>query len=316
MKNNTTRLTIFTICALVIALLAGVLGYHLGKTAPAAPATPSADGRHPFISVDIDQDAAAAYFSAQELSDRGDSTIQYSGVTNVRIQLDGETMKLEDAIRESRITVDELCAYARLDAADGICRESFITEHSLTQFIYRYDTFELVFVYDVYETPDGKQHLIKSLTICEPDGHKTSSPSYMDDTAEYPTSLDREDWGLTLTAVEATGTQLTIQTNQSGGQHFGDLVTEGYDIYFQDTGDRIVPPRGYYTPEDFEPTHTILQNGESSFTIDWTNVHGELPSGSYVLKLWINDVYDPSTVHPLADNFHDSQSYYIEFTIP
>ena len=316
MKKSTTRLTIFTICALVIALLAGILGYHLGKTAPAAPVTPSVDGSHPLITVDVDQDAAPAYFSAQELSDRVDSTIQYSGVTNVCIQIDGEAMKLEDAIRENRITVDELCAYARLDAADGICRESFITEHSLTRFIYRYDTFELVFVYDVYETPDGKQHLIKSLTICEPDGHKTSSTSYMDDTAKYPTSLDREDWGFTLTAVEATGTQLTIQTNQSGGQHFGDLVTEAYDIYSQDTGDRIVPARGYYTPEDFEPAHTILQNGESSFTIDWSNVHGELPSGSYVLKLWINDVYDPSTVHPLADNFYDSQSYYIEFTIP
>ena len=313
MKNRTTLLVSFALCALVIALLTGLLGYHLGNT---TPPTPSTEGKRPMITVDVDPDAAAAYFSTQELSNRVDSSIQYFGIANVCIQIGGETMKLEDAVRDNRITVDEICAYARLDATDGICRESFVTEHSLTRFIYRYDEFELIFLYDVYETPDGKQHLFKSLTICEPGGHETSSPSYMDATAKYPTRLDREDWGLTLTASGATPTQLTIDTKQSGGQHFGDLVTEGYDIYSQDTGERIVPPRGYYIPEDFEPAHTILQNGESSFTIDWANVHGELPSGSYVLKLWINDVYDASTVHPFADNFHDTQTYYIEFTIP
>lgn len=313
MNKNATRLISFTLCTLIIALLSGFLGYFLGKSSSEAA---RGDGRHLLITVDIDENAATATFSARELSDLVDSSIQYSGVTNVRIQIDGETMKLEDAIRENRITVDEICANARMDAANSICREEFITEHSLTRFIYRYDEFELMFVYDVYKTPDGKQHLFKSLTIFEPGGHQSNAPFYVDDTAKYPTNLDREDWGLTLSPTNATPTQLTIQTKQSGGQHFGELVTEGYDIYSLDTGDRIVPRNGYYTPEDFDPRHTITQDGESSFTIDWSAVHGELPAGSYILKLWINDVYDSSTVHPLADNFHDSQSYYIEFSIP
>ena len=57
----------------------------------------------------------AEYFSGNYSED-----ICYYGLCDVSIQMDGETLKLEDAIRDGCITVEELTAYARIDAREGV----------------------------------------------------------------------------------------------------------------------------------------------------------------------------------------------------
>ncbi len=234
--------------------------------------------------------------------------ISYDLVENVTVEAQGERMSLEEAISSGKITVDEILADVRRDAAAGICQESTQTVNGLTRFEYAYPELELWSICDVLETPDGAQPLIRSFTVRAP-GHPDSlSTHFFDMSTPYHYEIDREDWGLEFRVLSATPEGITLEITQQAGQQFGQLTVTKYSL---DTSGW--QPLGI---ADLTPGWAVNMGGTSQLTIDWTQTIGRLESGDYCLRLHIEDDYDPSDVHPLARNFWDWQSYYIEFRIP
>ena len=169
-------------------------------------------------------------------------------------------------------------------------------------------------VYDVYKTPDKKEHLIINIGIYA----KGSSAYkvYVDEESKYAYRLDREDWGLNFEIVSATPSGVTLNCTQVGGQQIGDLKLD-YIILHKENG------FGNYVTADSDQVWLndgekvkIKMNGSSTLAIDLAETYGTLSSGKYLLTLHISDLYDKSEVHPLMENYYDSQDYMIEFTIP
>lgn len=234
--------------------------------------------------------------------------ISYDLVENVTVEAQGERMPLEEAVSGGKITVDEILADVRRDAAAGICQESTQTVNGLTRFEYAYPEMELWSICDVLETPDGAQPLIRSFTVRAPGHPDILSTHFFDMSTPYHYEIDREDWGLEFRVRSATPEGITLEISQEGGQQFGQLMVTKYSL---DTSGW--QPLGI---ADLTPGWAVNMGGTSQLTIDWTQTIGRLESGDYCLRLHIEDDYTPSDVHPLARNFWDWQSYYIEFQIP
>lgn len=82
------------------------------------------------------------------------------GIEDVTINIDGTAVDLEEAFSNGSISVDDMIAWVRKDASQGICTERAESKHGLTEFTYYYPDLRVHYVYDLYETPDGRQHLI------------------------------------------------------------------------------------------------------------------------------------------------------------
>lgn len=261
----------------------------------------------PLLSIHTEVAYETTRIPSEDLGGHFERGILYEGVTNVTIDIDGTSMKLEDAIRDGYITPAQLFAYARLDAERGFCTESFrVGRTSLTAFVYTYPDAELWMVYDVWNTPDGQQHLIQDFRIFRPGGSKNESPgSYLD--LETYTRLDREDWGITLEIKEVSPTCMTLECTQSAGQQIGQLHMYAYSIRGEQG------PIGEPVMVDYS---TDLQmNGTTDLILDWSDLYGSLPSGEYKLIIALQDVYDFDQVHPLMVNYTDYQDYEITFSI-
>lgn len=311
----------------VLILFIAIGSYFLGKyrnvqseTTPSKNDVPpiSADENnfqnHRRLHIDAiaNENAGFTTIKPEQLGGNFDEDILYVDLTDVNIAVDGVIYPLENAIRDGLISVEEIFAYARIDARNGICTETYTSEHGLAYFTYRYPEFDLRMTYDVYETPDGKTHLINDMGIYKVGSNITSS--YFDD--ETGKRIDREDWGLTFEVEEATSTSVTLNCTQSGGQHIGDLVTNFFWLYTEDYQNIVSKLPGIENADQFQPKITIEQDAVSQFTIDWTDTYGSIPSGEYIMRLHIDDVFEESQVHPLMDDFFDIQYYDFSFTIP
>lgn len=251
-------------------------------------------------------------FSSEDLGGNFDGTLRYNGL-EVSVTVGNKDVPLEDAIREGAYTVERLIADVQTDARNGVCQEQTRTVNGLTEFHYTYpDIFNLDIINDVYQTPDGQEHLFRSVSI------NKNGPNYdeehdftsvMADPEQPNILIDREDWGLTLEAEDISSTGLTLKVTQSGGQQAGTLEIDAYWISSMSDSEA-----GYMSPA-FDPKVPILMDGVGSLTLNWGSDQ-ELPSGEYFLKVWVNDNYDPETIHPLIRKFHDRQSYILFVTIP
>lgn len=310
---------------IALTLIVAVVSYVAGESAVAPqqtdeqpiskvptdpPVVHLVDNRRLRLDLEVDEHAYAD-FTPEQLGGNIEANLTYLNVSNVSIDVDGKCLNLEDAIRDEIISVDEIVAYARLDHRNGFCKEETQTDHSLTSFIYRYPKFDLRVVYDIYKSPDGTEHLIKDFEIC--DNAYNFTTFYSNDDG---TSLNEEDWGLILESVAATSTSVTLRCTQSGGQQIGELVT---GIYWLSTDGESVPYvpelRGVPRAEQNEPHITIPRNSVSEVTIDWTEIYGELPRGTYTMELRIRDVFDIAQVHPLMEDFQTAKVYVIEIKI-
>lgn len=312
---------------LICFLLIGVffMGKRFGSmdaSAPAAETTlPEAPSeRNLRISVTDDLDGG---FTTIPLTQGNYREITYLNVTNVTIDIAGTTMKLEDALQEGYISVDELIAYARKDASLGVCQEAAKTKNGLTEYTYYYEDFDLRCVYDVYETPDGRKRLITDILIHDIRSEPVFRP-VDEDTGDF---IDYEDWGLDFEVTKVDSSGITILCSQSGGQQIGALNVGTPMLYRKDPGglasEQVEPLTGegeiipFTGSENWvpNPNGLLTMGGETELSFDFTRLFGTLPAGDYELVLQIVDLYDEEDVPPLARNFYDEQWYEIEFSI-
>lgn len=280
------------------------------------------------LSADTAEDSFV-HIPAEQLNGNYDAGITYFGVKNLTINLDGKTFALETAIADGLITVEELWAYAMIDTRNGFCTESANSHHGLSYFVYHYpDVCDLYFSHDVYETPSGKNHTAMHFNVY---AYQNADNIFYFPT-EYdefgnPVPADREDWKLTFKINNTSSTGFDIQIYQPNiieknyrSQHVGQLHLVSFRLVYLDTE---IPE----TIQDFhlksfmlpEENTRIEQNIVNTFSVNTSEIEGfptSLPSGSYQICLEIRDVFDEETLHPLMIDYHQNQSYWIQFDIP
>lgn len=307
------------LCALCLAILiSGILGYMIGKApVTASVSSTAADAPQesgPALKLSVVEDLQAEYDTLLEENTESSFTKVSirSGIAQANIELDGETLSLADALESGRITQEEIAYLARLDARNGYCEQTHATQNGLTHFTYQYPTFNLRIVYDVYVTPDGGEDLINHITIYPVRDNELLGPyvDFYDPVTGERTDL--EDWGLTFSLIATSPTGATIECRQTGGQQIGQLSA---DWYF------LSNDAGFLTRLDASassPTCGVNLNmdGDTTIALDWTDIYGQLPSGTYQLALNVIDHFEEADVHPLMQDYHDWQQYTIDFSIP
>ena len=249
----------------------------------------------------------------------------YWSVKDVTVQLDGTRMPLEDALCEGLVTVDDVIASAREDAAVGRCKESSQSKNGLAVFRYHYPAFNLQSLYDIYETPDGWRHRITDFSVYGIGRDPGYSIGWDEETGD---PIDYEDWGLTFTVTQLSPSGVTLECAQSGGQQFGKLNVAGLMLSRKnpDTQDweRVEPLDASigadiykaYSEITPKPEDDLAMGGTKKLTYDLEAMFGRLTAGKYKISLKIVDCYDEADVPPLSRNFYDVQWYTVkEFTV-
>lgn len=256
------------------------------------------------ITVIQDKSVPPVNVPMDEIDPGNQASLTYIDLKEVSLKTAQREKPLEAAIQDGDISVEEISAYARLDARNGFCTEHKSSLHGLTHFIYVYPQYKLYATYDLYETPDGKQNLINELTFASRNSNLTF---------DYE-ELDQEDWGLTFAVSHADENSVTIDCTQKGGQQAGTLILDYFHIYLEDYSE-VKPEKNITGTEDFQPKIPLPMNASDSFTIRWENLYGALPKGKYRMDLHVQDEYDKNKLHPLQNKFHDSQRYWVSFEV-
>ena len=231
-------------------------------------------------------------------------------IADITIDIDGTTRKLADALQDGSVTVDRLIADARQDADQGYCHEKAVSKNGLTEFTYYYGDFRLHYVYDIYETPDGKQHLIADFSIID---SRSDVVSYRYSYDENGNCIDFEDWGLTFTISQADDV-ITVVCTQSGGQQFGNLqFSEAFLEKKNPSTQQWESLEDNFTPGCIGTALTM--GGTTELTFDVAEKGEPLPAGDYSLAMQFTDCYDPEEIPSLMRKYHDRQWYTVEFTI-
>jgi hypothetical protein len=296
---------ILSIIGLTLAavLLLGI-GFAIGrndekKTVLVAP-TESTAPRLIISAVHADSE-----YTSEKIQQTNDGTSDLDfcciGLTDVTIDLGGNVMDLGNALREGKTSLSEISFLAQSDSQSGFCTEGWKSKNGLAEFRYSYPDFDLWIVDDIYETPDGLQHLIRGITLCQPGS----------DVAFLHNELDQEDWGIEFSVAEASQTEITLNYTQSGGQVLGQLMTYGYAI------SRLNPMEGIALLDNapLQEQKPISMNGQGTLCLDIETYFGALPAGQYGMYLYLQDAYNEEDVSPLTRNYHDVQCYWIEFTV-
>lgn len=254
----------------------------------------------------------------------GADSINYQNLTDIRIEIDGETMLLQEAMEQDLVTTDELEAWARVDAKRGYCNMAYGSTNGFAQYAYKYHDFVLQSRYDIYEAPNGMLYHDQILTLSNPANYISVTEKNISRPHPRPEAvsennpwglLDVEDWGVKFEVLSASPTQLTLRCTQSGGQHVGQLKMEnGYAVSQLDN-------RGAYTDVSYEHESfrlpaidvTIENEGVTEFTIVWPESWGELPIGEYEFTFQLKDTYEE--MPPLMRNYEDFQTYTVAFTV-
>jgi len=288
----------------------------------------SPSGQRLNLSCDTDADSNI-HIPADALDGNYDRGINYVGIKNLTIDIAGKRMPLESAIAGGAITVEEIYAYAMIDARNGFCTETGNSNNGLSYFVYSYpEVCDLYFSHDVYETPSGKTYKIMKFNVypyMEAENIYYIPTEYDEFGNSFP--ADREDWKLTFKIDNISSSGFDIQIFQPDStvrngrsQHIGELHLVSFRLEYLDTN----------IPESIqnidlcsfalqEENSGIEQNIVNTFSINASEIEGfpaSLPSGSYQICLEIRDVFNQDAVHPLMTDYHQSQSYRIRFDIP
>ena len=314
MKSRRSLSIISLILAAVLLLCAGCANEK--SLAPATvsttqtPTEPASMG-HLRLSVSFDDDADYVEYTSDELGGNFSEKLIYNfNITSVTIDIDGQSMPLNEALRDGFITEEEIFCNARLDAREGFCEETCESLNGLTNFTFAYPDYNLRLLYDIYESPNGEQRLISEMIIYEKNVILLPCHLFVDE--ETGDIYDREDWGLSFEITEVSPTGLTLRCTQSGGQLIGQPEIQSYWLVSYN-GEDLTRNDGFEAAPSLNAT--LQTDDVTELTIDWTEPYGELSSGEYEVVLWIKDIYDESQKHPLMRNFYDTQIYNLDFTV-
>lgn len=258
-------------------------------------------------------------FSSEELNNHYSGILRYSWkLDNAEILLNSEYTPLHDAIRAGKITGEEFLALAFADAREGYCMQREESKNGLTMFIFSYpDQFDLGVYCDLYETPDGQQHMMNEITVypygaCE---FNHGPFSYINESGEL-VCLDLEDWGLTFECTQVTSAGMTVRISQSEGQFIlGNLRILHCWVYDRDNCMDLTGEDGTLDISIISSAKELTINGSTELTVEWLQNLGSLPSGNYSLILVIEDVYNTDNIEPNQRNYRDIQNYSIDFTV-
>ncbi len=295
------------IVLLLAALLFGFGGFFLGRESRSAGNETTEGNLH--ISVTVDYDAGFTTFPLEDPWTDWEE-VSYLGITKATIDLDGTLWELGEAIQQGQISAAQVIALARLDASAGICYETWETENGLNTFTYHYPKYNLLYIYDAYETPDGRAYLISDFIVCST-GRSPSVFLYIDEKTGKP--IDYEDWGITLEITQVSPDGITLECSQSGGQQMGDLVVRSYELcrISSSTGEET-----FISPlvEDTGGNIPLEMEGTAALSFDFAQHYGQLLDGDYVLYLVVDDQYSQE-LPSLMRNYYDEQRYSVPFSI-
>ena len=309
--------TLFVILCTLTLLVTGCAGdkdIPVSTTINATPATTETEpvsAGHLRLSVSFDKGADYVEYTSDELGGNFSENLIYNfNIASVTIDIDGQSMPLNEALRDGFITEEEIFCDARLDAREGFCEETYESLNGLTNFTFAYPDYNLRLLYDIYESPGGEQRLISQMVVYEKGTGLAPCHLFIDE--ETGDLYDREDWGLSFEITEVSPTGLTLRCTQSGGQLIGQPEIQSYWLCYN--GKNLPLNDGFA----FSPSlnATLQTNDVTEVAIDWTEPYGQVSSGEYELLLWIQDIYDESQKHPLMRNFYDTQIYAVRFEIP
>lgn len=259
------------------------------------------------LSASIFEDYGSSAVIVEELDDKIEENINFLGCENVTVEINGEVEQLASAIRDKLLSFQQIWLFAQEDAENGFCTTTWINKNGLAKFCFQYPQVDLWLTNDIYKTPDGKEHHIRSITVCKP-GTKFNTIFTHKDTGER---IDLENWEVQLTASEVSPSGITFHYLQSSNQVIGQLYATHFEIYKRDPFSELVKNAEYYA-EDFP----IMPNVEIEHSLSWEKKYGLLDSGDYTMYLYLTDTYEEREMCPLSNNFYDTQVYAIEFTIP
>ena len=111
------------------------------RKGPGFTADPEAQKLH--LQYEPGDGAPTNIVKSDTLNGHYEGNLFFVALQNVTIQLNGKYVPLETAIREGDISVEEIVAYARVDAKNGFCAEKEHTENGLSQFTYDYGDYRI-----------------------------------------------------------------------------------------------------------------------------------------------------------------------------
>lgn len=321
------------LCMIIILAVIICFGGCTSPVSPAASDAPAEEATTPvaetdavseqrlYISAETDQDAFTV-IPAVELNGNYDSSVRYHGVKDVRITLDGSSYPLEEAIADGLITVEEIMAYAQIDARNGFCTEDAGSYNGLSHFVYHYpNTCDLYFTHDIYETPDGEKNITNYFSVHPyygADFTYVEGSKYDENGDSYP--IDQEDWGLQFKITDSSSTGFSLNVWQSKGQQIGDLHVTDFILFCtdEDAPEEVLDLSTFTYYFDSEDS-LISRDSTTTITVNFADAEDfpdTLPSGNYKMRLEIEDIFDEDDVHPLMLDFYSRQYYYVYFQIP
>lgn len=302
MKKHILVQCLVLVVALLLSACAGT------STEPTTAPTEAQEDAGQMLTLSVEKDLDNAQsFSAEELGGNFNRGLLYRRVKNVTIGIDGEAVPLETALAQGKITEEALWYYVQQDARNGFCQETWESRLGLSWATFDYGDYTVVMAKDVYETPDGQQHLISAMKVHDPQNGLYTEPiygGYYDE--ETYQRIDREDWGLTLEILDLTPEGATVRATQSGGQQIGTLQISWINVYSEANNAVSATGENGFAPIPLE------MNGVTEFTVQWSD---SLSAGQYRLAFEVTDVYAPEDVHPLMRNYYDLQMYEVESSL-
>lgn len=303
MKNS--KSAIRTVLLILLALAAGIcVGFFVGHSQI------ETDLR---LTVTVDEEASFKEFTEENLGGNFNK-LTYFELSDVSIQIGRKTMKLEEAVRDGLVSVEQVVAQAKEDARNNECFMKYDNILGLSTFRYVYpNQYDIRVIYDVFECSDGTQYHLNDFMITAPGRSANLSPNLraveVRDNGEEMNLL-YEDWGLEFTVAEVSPTSIILNYTQSGGMVTGDLSMKWIHIF--DADHYMLEEK---TEWSLAPIPMQLNTSTGALTLNWEQMYGELPPGDYTLYLYIYDTYNESDVHPLIQNYCDGQYFPIVFTI-
>ena len=308
-----------SLCVLLCTIIAASL-FLTGCTGSIDPSAPTGESitaseiSIPYLNITpvAASKITGVHFTSDQLGGNFTEGLSYHSFSDVSITLDGTSIKLDEALQTGVITDTDIFYFARLDAENGLCRQTMESIHGLTNFFFQYPEYNLQIIYDILETPSGTQRLISHMSIHSTDAE--ISPYYIFREDRNGIRYDVEDWGLSFSVGTVSSSSLNLNCSQYGGQQIGQLEIISYDL--SNAEGMVSRINGTENDPATLADGIITMGGNTELTINWEEYYGELSSGEYILELWVKDQFDSSTVHPLMEDYYDLWCYGVAFSIP